>query len=105
MLHYYKKLIALRKSDKAFVYGRYTDLMPRHGKILCYLRESQFGTLLVVNNFCQNPTHWKLPKQISKNAECYRLVTSNYADTPQKPVCGTLRPYESAVYKLDNNGI
>ena len=101
VLHYYKKLIALRKSDKAFVYGRYTDLMPRHGKILCYLRESQFGTLLVVNNFCQNPTHWKLPKQISKNAECYRLVTSNYADTPQTPVCGTLRPYESAVYKLD----
>lgn len=101
VLHYYKKLIALRKSDKAFVYGRYTDLMPRHGKILCYLMESQFGTLLVVNNFCQNPTHWKLPKQISKNAECYRLVTSNYADTPQTPVCGTLRPYESAVYKLD----
>ncbi|MCM1195053.1 MAG: alpha-glucosidase [Corallococcus sp.] len=98
VLHYYKKLIALRKTDKAFVYGTYEDVAPKNGKILAYLRKSEYGQLLVVNNFSLKSAAFTPPKNIA--ADGFKLVTSNYADSQETPVKMTLRPYESVVYKL-----
>lgn len=98
VLHYYKKLIKLRKSDKAFVYGTYLDLMPKSKKLLVYLRESEYGTLLVINNFANKAVKFAPPKTV-KNGQ-YRLVVSNYADSPNTIQKTVLRPYESIVYKL-----
>lgn len=98
VLHYYKKLINLRKNDKAFVYGTYRDLAPKSRKILAYLRESEYGTLLVVNNFTNKTVNFVPPKTVKgKN---FRIVTSNYENSPESPQKTVLRPYESIVYKL-----
>ena len=100
VLHYYKKLIKLRKNDKAFVYGKYRDLMPKSKTLLVYLRESEYGTLLVVNNFANKRVKFALPK--SSDGKEYKLVTSNYTDSPAKPQTTVLRPYESIIYKADS---
>lgn len=96
VLHYYKKLISLRKSDQAFVYGTYTDLLPKHRKILCYLRQSDYGKLLIVANFADKNTKFALPKGAEGNFE---IITSNYADSSATLQNCTLRPYETIVYK------
>ena len=97
VLHYYRKLIALRKSDKAFVYGTYQDLLPNSKNVWAYMRNSQFGTLVVVANFSTKTTKFTLPKHVQGD---FQLVTSNYADTPQNLQNMALRPHECAVYKL-----
>ena len=98
VLNYYRKLIALRHADKAFVYGTYKDYYPRDKRLMCYLRESQYGTLFVVANFADKDVKFAVPKEIANQG--FTFVTSNYDDTPQTLANCTLRPYEAAVYKL-----
>lgn len=99
VLNFYRKLIAMRKSDKAFIYGTYTDLMPKNKKVMCYTRESQYGTLLVIASFSLKEINFKVPKTVKgKN---FSLVISNYPDSKTKLEATTLRPYEAIVYKLD----
>lgn len=98
VLNYYRKLIALRHADKAFVYGTYKDYYPRDKRLMCYLRESQYGTLFVVANFADKDVKFAVPKEIVNQG--FTFVTSNYDDTPQTLTNCTLRPYEAAVYKL-----
>ena len=99
VLHYYKKLIALRKADKAFVYGTYNDYYRKSNKILAYERNSEYGKLFVVCNFANKAVNFTPPKQVVSNGE-YELVISNY-DNPSRTLEKTkLRPYEAVVYKL-----
>mgnify|MGYP001126966842 FL=1 len=98
VLNYYRKLISLRHADKSFVYGTYKDYYPHDKRLMCYLRESQYGTLFVVANFADKDVKFAVPKEIAN--QCFTFVTSNYDDTPQTLANCTLRPYEAAVYKL-----
>lgn len=97
VLHYYKKLIALRKSDKAFIYGTYEDVMPKSKRILCYKRKSQYGELVVVANFSLSGAKLKLPQELTDGS--YVQVTSNYDGSIQKLQNTVLRPYETIVFK------
>lgn len=97
VLHYYKKLIALRKSNKAFIYGTYEDVMPKSKRILCYKRKSQYGELVVVANFSLSGAKLKLPQELTDGS--YVKVTSNYDGSIQKLQNTVLRPYETIVFK------
>jgi glycosidase len=96
VIEYYKMLIEMRKANKEFVYGTFQDLMPKHGKIFAYLREFEGKKLLVVLNFSEKNTKFKLPKGDFADFE---LLTSNYQDSATKPADTVLRPYEATVYK------
>ncbi len=98
VLHYYKKLIELRHNDKSFVYGTYRDIAPKNGKVLAYLRQSGYGTLLAVNNFSLKNAKLVMPKEL--RGKTWELLTSNYDNSPATPDKLTLRAYESVVYKL-----
>ena len=98
VLHYYKKLISLRHGDKAFVYGTYKDVAKNNGKVLAYLRESEYGTLLAVNSFSLKKARFVLPKGL--RGKQWELITSNYENSPERPDRISLRPYESVVYRL-----
>lgn len=100
VLNYYRKLIALRKSDKAFVYGAYTDILPRSRTIWAYRMDSEYGSLLVVSNFSTKTQKVQLPAEF-ESSENYRLVTSNCPTSAQSADLLTeLLPHESVVYKL-----
>lgn len=96
VLNYYRKLISLRKCDKSFIYGTYTDLLPKNKKLWVYKRESEYGTLLIACNFSLKNQKLNLPKNIEGN---FKLVTSNYTDSKNELSQMTLRPYEAVVYK------
>ena len=98
VLNYYKKLIKLRLGDKAFVYGTYKDVAPKNSKVLAYLRESEYGTLLVVNSFSLKIAKFVLPKEL--RGKQWELITSNEDNSPECPDRLSLRPYESIVYRL-----
>lgn len=97
VLHYYKKLIDLRKSDKSFIYGTYEDIMPKNKRILCYQRKSEYGELVVVANFSLSSTKLKLPQQLLDGN--FVQVTSNYNDSIQTLQNTVLRPYEAIIFK------
>lgn len=100
VLHYYKKLIKLRKNDKSFVYGTYKDYYRNSKKIWAYLRESEYGKLFVVCNFANSDTSFTPPKEITK--QHFEILTSNYKDSCGTPQKTKLRPYEAIVYKMND---
>ncbi len=54
MLAFYKHLLALRKQTPALIAGDYTPLLEDHVDCLCFLRQTESQTCLVVLNFSEN---------------------------------------------------
>jgi len=97
--YFYKKLIRLRKENPVFIYGEYQLLKPNHPKLFVYLRRLGRQKAIVINNFSENHTRFKVPGSISYSSS--KLVLNNYDLTDQKLRKNfTLKPYETRVYLL-----
>ncbi|RQW22948.1 alpha-glucosidase [Bacillus sp. C1-1] len=90
ILHYYVKMIEVRKQFDTLVYGNY-QLLKTADHIVAYSRTSQDETFYVVVNLSEK----EQPFSTIKNAE---LVLSN-VDTE---VSDTLKPYEARVFRTKN---
>jgi trehalose-6-phosphate hydrolase len=97
VFYHYQKLIQLRKTYDVITDGDFQLLLPDHPRIFAYLRTSEDGKLLVVNNFYGEPVQFELPGTLDGVAE---ILISNYPDSPLDFHSFTLRPYESVVYFL-----
>lgn len=98
ILNYYKKLIELRKSNEALVYGSFKEVYKKHKEIYAYIRELKGEKFfIIVNFFKKNPT-FKFPDEISKR----KLILSNYSDLSEKT---QLRPYEARIYKMQGGSL
>jgi oligo-1,6-glucosidase len=88
VFRYYQRLIQLRKSNEALVYGEFKDLLPNDETLHVYersLREEQF--LIILNH--SDDSH-----PIPVSTECYNLVLQNLNNETNQ-----LRPYEARIYK------
>ncbi|HEY8349033.1 MAG TPA: alpha-glucosidase [Clostridia bacterium] len=81
---YYKKLIALRKSNKTLIYGDFKPLEITR-RLFVYKRELDGHSITVLLNFSDKP---------QKADYSGRLVMSNYG---RSSYGGTLEPYEAAL--------
>ena len=104
ILHYYRKLIELRRQYPLFVYGDYHLLLHKHTQIYSYLRHWEEDTLLVILNFFEESATFTLPERVKVKAA--RLLIANYPDTNAEIVAQDLkkisfRPYETRVYLLN----
>jgi oligo-1,6-glucosidase len=104
ILHYYRKLIVLRRQHPILVYGDYHLLVPEHTQIYAYLRHWEEETLLVILNFFQESAAFTLPEKVIFKTG--RLLIGNYSDTNPEIVARdlkqiSLRPYEARVYLLN----
>jgi oligo-1,6-glucosidase len=99
ILHYYKKLIQLRKQNLTIVYGNYVQILEEHPEIYSYLRCLDDDRLLVILNFSGEMPVFNLPEEIiCKDKE---LLISNYDVDVKEELKGLkLRPYEARVYRL-----
>jgi oligo-1,6-glucosidase len=90
--HYYRQLIALRKTHAVAVYGNYTLLLPQSDNIWAYTRTLNGETLLCIANLSCDTVQYPLSlnEALTKGA----LLIGNYAGHE----VGTLHPYECAVY-------
>ena len=99
IFYYYQKLIRLRKTTPAVVYGRYDLILADHPQVYAFTRTLDKERLLVLLNFSQEPASCELPAGLSLSGG--ELLIGNY---PAEPATGAssvaLRPYEARVYRL-----
>ena len=95
VLSFYKKLIALRKSEDVLTTGSFTLLEPEHESLWAYLRKAGEVRLLVLANFSDEPID--VPDgDAFTGLEGGTLLLGNYPDGGGS---GPLRPWElRAVY-------
>ena len=89
VFHYYRRLIALRKTYPVFVHGDFTLLEPDHPSLFVYRRRLARQSLLVICNYGGGETAWSLPVGWD-DAQC---LISNYPDR----LPGRLRPWEARI--------
>lgn len=107
IFYYYQKLIQLRKSIPAVVYGSYDLILPEHEQIYAFTRRFGNEYLLVVLNFSPEQPVFELPVHIAAviaTTNNNDLLISNYpVSLKENPSRFTLRPYEARVYRFKQN--
>ena len=99
IFYYYQKLIQLRKSVPAVIYGTYDLILPEHAQIYAFTRTLDNERLVVALNFSAEPAEFTLPQEITYN-ESSRLI-GNYPVGSDDDVRNfTLKPYEARMYRL-----
>ena len=96
--YYYQKLIKLRKENPLFVYGKYKLILDDDKEIYAYLREGEEEKLLIILNFFENESLFKIPEYVDYNE--FELLISNYNPINTKLTKIKLKPFEARVYKL-----
>lgn len=102
ILHYYKKLIELRKKEEAFVYGDFEPALGDDNDVIAYYRTYGTDRYLVVCNFFGRDRIIEVEDTNDTNAKV-QIILSNYADSSANLAKLNLRPYESIIYKIDRN--
>ncbi|MBS1668852.1 MAG: alpha-glucosidase [Bacteroidetes bacterium] len=92
-LHYFRRMVKLRKSNLVLVYGKYQLLDKENPNVYAYTRELNGKKLLVLLNFSSKPASVNTGIDISKA----KLLIYNYSSPSTN---ATLQPYEAAVYEL-----
>jgi len=98
-LNYFRKLVAMRKNNPAFVYGRYKLLDKDNSQVYAYMREGEGKKMLVLLNFSSKNATAKLELSVEGAS---RLV-SNYPGDQSVPAgqnSFALRPYEAIVLQI-----
>ena len=90
VLNFYRKLIQLRKSHPALVYGETKFVHKKARDLFAYYRRDDQAVFYVECNLS-----WKKRKRRGKRPEGLRLL-SNYPESGSKE----LRPYEATVWRL-----
>ena len=102
IFYYYQKLINLRKDYDIIVDGDYQLILDDHEDIFAYLRSYKTKKLLVINNFYDTETTFKLPAKLENLVDYNsKILISNYDNAPAEFKNIQLRPYESVVYYLE----
>ncbi|WP_182199935.1 glycoside hydrolase family 13 protein [Paraliobacillus salinarum] len=95
--HYYKKLIALRKSSETLINGQYDLVLEDHPNVYAYIRFDENHKYLILVNMFEKNTTIQLDQDI-KMVDAM-LILSNYTVS----TCANemiLRPYEARVYQI-----
>ena len=93
-LNYFRKMVALRKSEPTLVYGKYTLLDRDNPDVYAYTRELNGRKLLVLLNFKTHQASANLPGIDLTKAT---VLIGNY---PEPSKNGSLQPYEAVIYAL-----
>ena len=84
VLNFYRRCLALRKSEETLLWGTYREYYPAHPKLFMYERRYKGEVILVVCSFSKKPLSWKIPRSLSRKAAAgaeAELLLSNYPRT------------------------
>ena len=90
VFHYYKRLIALRKSEPVFTDGSYELLLEEDPAIFAYIREDEAVKMLVIGNFSKDEVDYSLDEEWESSEQ----LIGNYWPKMQY---GQLRPFEAGI--------
>ncbi|MFP2994460.1 alpha-glucosidase [Spongiivirga sp. MCCC 1A20706] len=99
VLNYFKQMTAVRKANKALIYGEYQIIDETHEQIYAYTRTLNDERFLVLLNFSTESSVFTLPSSVNYNAT--KLIISNDRVKDDKTYKEfLLLPYQALVYKL-----
>ncbi|THE13770.1 alpha-glucosidase [Bacillus timonensis] len=98
VLHFYKKMIALKKSNKVFTYGVYDLLLEDDPQLYVYTRTLGDEKVIVVTNLSSESAVCRVPEGVFTYDG---LMLANYPVVAHEATdLVELRPYEARVYRL-----
>ncbi len=95
VLNYFRRLVQIRKTTPALVYGNYTLLDEENPDIYAYTRELNGNKIVVLLNFTANKTNFNLDFKFGK----HKVILDNYEDCKEVK-SNSLRPYEAIIIEL-----
>jgi oligo-1,6-glucosidase len=98
VLHYYRRLIALRHQHEVLVYGDYHLLAPEHPTMFAYRRTLGNERVWVLLNFSDAPETVAWPDE--QIVEEPSLLVCTHDETPSLEDPVSLRPYEGRVMRV-----
>jgi len=99
ILHFYKKMILLRKTYKTFVYGTYDLILDNHNEVYGYTRTWKGETMLILSNLYNKQVPVYLPEHLLTKTP--QLILQNYDVGPHSSIRAIdMKPYETRVYRL-----
>lgn len=101
VLHHFRNMVALRKENLVFVYGKYTLLQKEHKTIYAYTRILEDKKMLVLLNFSDQNSSIKIPEIKTTDG----LLINNYKNIDHQADKITLQPYQAVIYSLKNESI
>ena len=98
VLNFYKKLIKLKKSNEALIYGVYDLILEEDENIFAYTRTLNNEKFLIMANLTGENAKYMYGKEKLNSKD---LILNNYEVCEHKILTEfTLKPYECRVYKL-----
>ncbi|WP_102264670.1 glycoside hydrolase family 13 protein [Mesobacillus jeotgali] len=94
ILHFYKKMIEMKKANDIFTYGTYDLVLENHGQIYAYTRTLEDKQAVVLSNLSSEPAAFEFN---GFPLESSQLLLNNYK-VEEKGTSFTLKPYETRVY-------
>lgn len=94
--HYYQKMIQMRKTTPALIYGHYELIEKEHEQVYVYLRIYNHTEYVILVNMFNKPTTLDLTQEL----ELGQLKLSNYKVYDELNAKMDLRPFEARVYKV-----
>ncbi len=96
--HHYRKLISLRRGNRAAIYGAYDLILPEHKQIYAYTRTLDDDRLLVLANLTAEAAESRLPDSVAYSSAELLLISGESGDRNLRDL--RLAPYEARVYRL-----
>lgn len=96
-LHYFRKMVKLRKALPELVYGNYKLLDKNNSKVYAYTRTLNSKKILVVMNFFDTDVKFNLP---SSEGKVGVVLINNLTDYKIKDGSINLRPYQAMIVRL-----
>ncbi|MGJ0700963.1 glycoside hydrolase family 13 protein [Clostridium perfringens] len=98
VLNFYKKLIKLKKSNEALIYGVYDLILEEDENIFAYTRTLNNEKFLIIANLTEEKAKYIYEKEKLNSKD---LILNNYEVCAHENLTEfTLKPYECRVYKL-----
>ena len=92
---FYQKLLTIKKTDPAAVYGEVKEYEKESRKIIAYSREYEGRRLFIAGNFSKRPVKYAPPEWV-KGAD---VLLNNYESLSEKDGALLLQPYQAAVWE------
>ena len=100
ILNFYKKLIELRKSNEALIYGKYELILKDHEQIYSYMRIHEKDKYIVICNLCDETVEYDYA---SAKLDFENMLISNYEVNKHSQISKfDLKPWECRLYKINN---
>ena len=95
VLHYFRKMVALRKSNETLIYGKFDLIDSDNEQLFAYTRCLGNEMLLVVLNFSDSPA-------ILKTSIPFNNSTILISNVEQPQIDYSFKPYAAVIYKIDH---